>query len=120
MLSKETPKERADSPHALISKTSKIASNCSIGDFAVIGENCSIGDNTAIHDRVGLLGECRIGRNCTIQSGVTIGFDGFAYERTQNGKLERFPHLKRVIIGDDGDLPALPYRHRIAFRYEDR
>ncbi|MGI0020445.1 MAG: UDP-3-O-(3-hydroxymyristoyl)glucosamine N-acyltransferase [Nitrososphaera sp.] len=94
----------AISPHALISRTSKIGSNCSIGDFTIIGKNCSIGDNTVIHDRVSLLRDCRIGRNCTIQSGVTIGFDGFAYERMQNGKLERFPHLKGVIIGDDVDI----------------
>lgn len=96
--------ERQISPHALISKTAKIGSNCYIGDFTVIGDNCSIGDNTIIYDRVSLVRNCKIGRNCTIQSGVAMGFDGFAYERLPNGELEKFPHLKGVIIGDNVEI----------------
>jgi UDP-3-O-[3-hydroxymyristoyl] glucosamine N-acyltransferase len=96
--------ERRISSHALISKNAKIGSNCCIGDFAVIGDNCYIGDNTIIYDRVSLVRNCRIGRNCTIQSGVTMGFDGFAYERLPNGELEKFPHLKGVIIGDNVEV----------------
>jgi UDP-3-O-[3-hydroxymyristoyl] glucosamine N-acyltransferase len=96
--------ERIISPHALISKTAKIGSNCYIGDFTVIGDNCYIGDNTIIYDRVSLVRNCKIGRNCTIQSGVTMGFDGFAYERLPNGELEKFPHLKGVVIGDNVDI----------------
>jgi UDP-3-O-[3-hydroxymyristoyl] glucosamine N-acyltransferase len=98
--------ERKISPHALISKTAKIGSNCSIGDLTVIGDNCSIEDNTIIYDRVGLVRNCKIGRNCTIQSGVTMGFDGFAYERLPNGKLEKFPHLKGVVIGDNVEISS--------------
>jgi UDP-3-O-[3-hydroxymyristoyl] glucosamine N-acyltransferase len=98
--------ERRISPHAVISKTAKIGSNCSVGDFTVIGDNCSIGDNTIIYDRVSLVRNCKIGRNCTIQSDVTMGFDGFAYERLPNGELERFPHLKGVIIGDNVEISS--------------
>lgn len=104
IMKREEDMARTISPHALISKTAKIGSNCHIGDFTIIGDNCSIGDNTVIHNRVSLTGNCRIGNNCNIQSGVTMGFDGFAYERTQDGKLERFPHLKGVIIGNDVDI----------------
>lgn len=92
------------SPHALISKTAKIGFNCSIGNFTIIGEKCSVGDGTVIHDRVSLLRDCRIGRNCKIQSSVIMGFDGFAYERMQDSKLERFPHFKGVIIGDEVEI----------------
>jgi UDP-3-O-[3-hydroxymyristoyl] glucosamine N-acyltransferase len=98
--------ERRISPHALISKTARIGSNCSIDDFAVIGDNCSIGDNTIIYDRVSLVRNCKIGRNCTIQTGVAMGFDGFAYERLPNGELEKFPHLKGVIIGDNVEISS--------------
>jgi UDP-3-O-[3-hydroxymyristoyl] glucosamine N-acyltransferase len=98
--------ERKISPHASISNTAKIGSNCCIGDFAVFGDNCSIGDNTIIYDRVSLVRNCKIGRNCTIQSGVTMGFDGFAYERLPNGKLEKFPHLKGVIVGDNVEISS--------------
>jgi UDP-3-O-[3-hydroxymyristoyl] glucosamine N-acyltransferase len=98
--------ERKISPHALISKTAKIGYNCCIGDLSVIGDNCSIGDNTIIYDRVSLVRNCKIGRNCTIQSGVTMGFDGFAYERLPNGELEKFPHLKGVVIGDNVEVSS--------------
>jgi UDP-3-O-[3-hydroxymyristoyl] glucosamine N-acyltransferase len=98
--------ERKISPHALISKTAKIGSNCCIGDFATIGDNCSIGDNTIIYDRVSLVRNCKIGSNCTIQSGVAMGFDGFAYERLPNGELEKFPHLKGVVIGDNVEISS--------------
>ena len=98
--------ERKISPHALISKTAKIGSNCCIGDFAVIGDNCSVGDNSIIYDRVSLVRNCKIGRNCTIQSDVTMGFDGFAYERLPNGELEKFPHLKGVVIGDNVEVSS--------------
>lgn len=98
--------ERRISPHALISKTARIGSNCSIDDFSVIGDNCSIGDNTIIYDRVSLVRNCKIGRNCTIQTGVAMGFDGLAYERLPNGALEKFPHLKGVIIGDNVEISS--------------
>jgi UDP-3-O-[3-hydroxymyristoyl] glucosamine N-acyltransferase len=98
--------ERKISPHALISKTAKIGSNCCIGDFAIIGDNCSVGDNSIIYDRVSLVRNCKIGRNCTIQSDVTMGFDGFAYERLPNGELEKFPHLKGVVIGDNVEVAS--------------
>jgi len=98
--------ERKISPHALISKTAKIGSNCCIGDLTVIGDNCSIGDNTVIYDRVSLVRDCKIGHNCTIQSGVTMGFDGFAYERLPDGQLEKFPHLKGVVIGDNVEISS--------------
>lgn len=98
--------ERKISPHALISKTAKIGSNCCIGDLTVIGDSCSIGDNTVIYDRVSLVRNCKIGHNCTIQSGVTMGFDGFAYERLPDGQLEKFPHLKGVVIGDNVEISS--------------
>jgi len=94
------------SPRAVISKTANIGTGCYIGDYTVIGDSCKIGDNTVIYDRVSLVQNCVIGRNCVIQSGVTMGADGFAFERHENGELERFPHMGRVIIGDNVEIFA--------------
>ena len=69
------------SPRAVISTAAKIGKNCSVGDFSAIGDNCEIGDNTIMYDRVSILENSKIGRNCIIQPGVVIGADGFAYER---------------------------------------
>jgi UDP-3-O-[3-hydroxymyristoyl] glucosamine N-acyltransferase len=94
------------SSNAVISKTARIGSDCYIGDYTVIGDNCKIGDNTIICDRVSLVQNCFIGNDCIIQPGVTIGADGFAFERYQSGELERFPHLKGVEIGNNVEICA--------------
>jgi UDP-3-O-[3-hydroxymyristoyl] glucosamine N-acyltransferase len=93
------------SPTAIISKTAEIGCNCYIGNYVTIGDNCKIGDNTAIYDRVSILENCEIGKNCIIQPGVTVGADGFAFERHEISlELERFPHIGGVIIGDNVEI----------------
>ncbi len=92
------------SEYAFVSKSAKIGSNCQIGPFSYVGDNCIIGDNTVIYDRVSLIRNCKIGQNCIIWSGVTIGADGFGFERLSSGQLERFPHLKGVIIGNNVEI----------------
>jgi UDP-3-O-[3-hydroxymyristoyl] glucosamine N-acyltransferase LpxD len=94
------------SSNAVISKGAKIGLDCYIGDYSVIGENCKIGNNTIISERVSLVQNCSIGDGCIIQPGVTIGADGFAFERYQNGELERFPHIKGVKIGNYVEICA--------------
>ena len=91
---------------AVIEKDVIIGANCYIGNFVTIGKNCVIGDNTIIHDRVTVAQNCKIGKNCVIQSGVTLGEDGFAYERHENNDLEKFPHLKGIIIGNNVEIYA--------------
>jgi UDP-3-O-[3-hydroxymyristoyl] glucosamine N-acyltransferase len=94
------------SSHAVISENAKIGSNCYIGHYTIIGDNCIIGDNTVIYDKVTLVQNCSIGNGCIIQPGVTMGADGFAFERHPNGDLERFPHLKGVRIGNNVEVCA--------------
>ena len=71
-----------------------------------IGPNCSIGDATVIQDNVSLVQNCVVGVNCSIQSGSTIGSDGFAFERDDDGHLIRFPHRGYVRIGDNVEISA--------------
>ena len=94
------------SSHAIISESAKIGSNCYIGHFATIGDNCMVGDNTVICDKVTLVQNCSIGNGCIIQPGVTMGADGFAFERHPNGDLERFPHIRGVRIGNNVEVCA--------------
>lgn len=92
------------SPTAIISESTKIGSNCFVGNFTEIGENCQIGDNTVIYGRTSILQNSSIGSGCIIGPGVNIGNDGFAFVRHQSEKLERFPHLKGVKIGNDVEI----------------
>jgi UDP-3-O-[3-hydroxymyristoyl] glucosamine N-acyltransferase len=94
------------SPRAVISEKSKIGSGCFIGDYSVIGDNCSLGDNTVIYDRVSLVQNCVIGNNCVIQSGASLGSDGFAFERYEGGELEKFPHKGYVRLGNNVEIYA--------------
>jgi UDP-3-O-[3-hydroxymyristoyl] glucosamine N-acyltransferase len=91
---------------AIISEKSTIGSNCYIGDYVVIGDNCSLGDNTVVYDRVSLVQNCIIGNNCLIQSGASLGSDGFAFERYETGELEKFPHRGYVRIGNNVEIYA--------------
>jgi UDP-3-O-[3-hydroxymyristoyl] glucosamine N-acyltransferase len=93
------------SARSVISETAKIGSGCYIGDFTVIGDDCIIGDNTIIGTRVSLQ-NCHTGKNSIIRSGVTIGEEGFAFERNADGELERFPHIRGVKIGDNVEVGA--------------
>jgi UDP-3-O-[3-hydroxymyristoyl] glucosamine N-acyltransferase len=94
------------SPRAVISDKSKVGSGCYIGDYTVIGDNCSVGDNTLVYDRVSLVQNCIIGSNCVIQSGASLGSDGFAFERYEDGKLEKFPHTGNVRLGNNVEIYA--------------
>lgn len=93
------------SPKAMISKTAKIGDRCYIGDYTVIGENCIIGNDTVIYDKVTLVENSILGDRCNIHSGVTLGDEGFAFERDEKG-LHRFPHFGRLVIGSDVEICA--------------
>jgi UDP-3-O-[3-hydroxymyristoyl] glucosamine N-acyltransferase len=88
------------SPYSIISNSNNIGQNCSIGHYTTIDQDSIIGKNCIIGNRVNIK-NCIIGNNCIIQSGTTIGEDGFAYERFSNGNLEHFPHVGKVLISDD-------------------
>lgn len=90
---------------AIISKSSVLGDRCYLGEYTVIGENCKIGDDTKIYDKVSLVKDCITGKRCTIHSGVTLGDDGFSYERDEQ-TLHKFPHFGRVLIGDDVEICA--------------
>ena len=93
------------SARSVISENAKIGSGCSIGDYTVIGDDCIIGDNTMIGTRVSLQ-NCHIGNNSIMRSGVTIGEEGFSFERNADGELERFPHIRGVKLGDNVEVGA--------------
>jgi len=105
-LAKKSDSRTFISPTAIIASSAKIGMNCKIGSYVLVGEDCVIGDNSQIHERVTLSRSCRLGENCVIQSGVTLGEDGFAYERHDDATLEKFPHFKGVVLGNNVEICA--------------
>lgn len=88
-------------PTAIIEDGAKIGNSISIGADCYIGSGVSIGDGTEIHHNVVIIGDVRIGKDCIIKSGAVIGEDGFGFEYDENGEPLRFPHIGRIVIGDN-------------------
>lgn len=74
------------------------------GQNVVIEKGCYIGENTIIEHNVVIHSGTRIGKNCRIRSCSSIGSDGFGFERLENKKPIRFPHLGGVLIGDNVEV----------------
>ncbi|MAX10299.1 MAG: UDP-3-O-(3-hydroxymyristoyl)glucosamine N-acyltransferase [Candidatus Marinimicrobia bacterium] len=95
-INKNNDKSDSDyiSSESQIGNNVKIGNNCSISSRAIIGDDVCIGNNVIIeHDVI-------IGQKTIIQSGAVIGSDGFGTVK-DNDKHLNFPHIGKVIIGND-------------------
>lgn len=89
-----------------IHETSFIHPNAKIGENVYIGPNCYIGeciigDNNIIHSGVNIYDRTIIGKNNVIHSGSVICVDGLGCMRGEDGKLEEFPQIGGVKIGNN-------------------
>jgi UDP-3-O-[3-hydroxymyristoyl] glucosamine N-acyltransferase len=89
---------------AVIAPSATIGQNVFIGPFCTVQAYVEINGETVIHAGVHIYEKVRIGRNVTIHSGTVIGKDGWGYERNKLDKLEKFPHVGSVEIGDDVEI----------------
>lgn len=85
---------------AIVHPEAKIGENVYIGPYCYIGK-CTIGDNNVIHSGVHIYDRTVIGNNNEIHSGAVICVDGLGCVRLPDGKLEEFPQIGGVIIGDN-------------------
>lgn len=91
--------------HAYVHPEAEIDPSAAIGPFANIGK-CSVGAESIIHGGAILYDGVLVGARVIIDSGAVIGGEGFGYERTESGALERFPHLGSVELNDDVEVGA--------------
>ena len=82
------------SNHAAIQESAYVGAHTRIGD-------CVIGRNSVIHDSVTISDSVIIGDNTQIFPGAVLGTDGLGCTRDSYGRLSVFPHLGRLIIGND-------------------
>lgn len=92
---------------AMIDITGKISKSVYVGENVVIKGNVDIGDNCIIHDNVVISGNVIIENNVKIKSGSIIGQKGFNFVYDENGIPLEFPHIGKVIIGNNVELGAL-------------
>lgn len=81
-------------PEAIIGKDVHIGPHCYIG-------KCVIGDGNVIHGNVHIYDRTVIGNNNVIHAGAVICVDGLGCVRHADGKLEEFPQIGGVVIGDN-------------------
>lgn len=93
-------------PTAIFGKNCQISDDVYIGPYVCIGDGVIIGSRTEIHSNVNISDRVRIGKNVRIKSGCSIGFDGFGYEKNEEGVFVRFPHRGSVIIDDNVEIGA--------------
>ena len=82
----------------LIGENTEIGSNSTIEKKVVIGKNCVIGSNVTIKNSI-------LGNNVVIQDGCKIGLKGFGFIPQAENNI-KFPHIGKVIIGDNVELAA--------------
>jgi len=90
---------------AVVSKSAKIGSDCTIMAGVVIGDNCVIGKDTIIHPNVVLYDRTVVGERCTIHAGTVLGVDGYGFAPV-DGKYEKIPQIGNVVIEDDVEIFA--------------
>ena len=90
-------------PNALIHPEAKLEQNCYIGPFTYIGK-CQISSGTIIHGNCYIHDGVTIGKDVIVHAGTVIGGDGFGYVRNDDGSLKRFPHIGKVIIGENVEI----------------
>jgi UDP-3-O-[3-hydroxymyristoyl] glucosamine N-acyltransferase len=90
---------------AIIEDGAVIGKNVFVGPNSYIGDEVKIGNNTQIFNNVVVSGKVKIGANCVIKSNTTIGSEGFSFV-TESKKLEHFPQIGEIIIGNNVWLGA--------------
>jgi len=77
----------------------------SIGPFSYISpRSVEIGRCTVIGSHVYISDKVVIGKGCNIQSHISIGNDGFGYQKDKDGIWKKFPSIGGVVIGDNVEL----------------
>ncbi|MDV6328083.1 UDP-3-O-(3-hydroxymyristoyl)glucosamine N-acyltransferase [Idiomarina sp. Sol25] len=81
-----------------------ISDSATIGEGVVIEKGSKVGKNVFIEPNVTIHRGTIIGDNSVIRSNSSIGSSGFGFERDLSGFPVRFPHLGRVVIGNNVEI----------------
>ncbi len=76
---------------SIVEKSVKLSYGVVVGSGVCIEKNVTIGPNT-------VLANCTVKKGVTIGANCTIGLAGFGFEKDEEGRYWRFPHMGKVII----------------------
>ncbi len=83
----------------------KVARGVLIYPFVYIGEEVEIGSGSIVFPHTVILKRTKVGKRVTIGPGAMIGFEGFGYEKMEDG-YQRISHKGWVVIEDDCEIGA--------------
>lgn len=87
-------------PERGIDPAARVSPRAIVHPLAAIGAHTVVEDFAVVHENV------RIGQTCHIRSHAVIGAEGFGFERDEQGRPLRFPHIGGVVIGDEVEVGA--------------
>lgn len=88
-------------PTALIAAGARLGRDVAVGAYARVGPEVTLGDECVIGSGVNLEGEISLGRKCIIKANSALGGQGFGFEYDDDGTPLHFPHIGRIVIGDE-------------------
>lgn len=97
--------EWIDEAPGSVAPDAQLAEDVVLGRGVVVGPGCEIKAGCSIGPHA-YLSHVSLGTNCQVGPGAVIGLPGFGFERDAAGRTHRFPHLGRVIVGDDVHIGA--------------
>jgi len=83
--------------------------NTKLSEDVILSAGVIVGSGVTVESDV-VIGPNTVVANCTIKRGVhigancTIGLPGFGFEKDEDGRYWRFPHIGRVIIEEDVEI----------------
>ena len=89
-----------------INKEAIVGDNVQLFSGVYIGERSHVGTNSLLYPNVVIYKDCTLGANCIIHAGVSIGADGFGFERNDQNQWDKIPQLGKVILGDNVEIGA--------------
>ena len=95
------------SPTAIVSPSARVHPSAHVGAFCWVGTQAVVGPGVVLQDRVSVGDGVRIGPNSIVRTGAVIGGEGFGFERDENGRPVRLPHVGGVTLGKDVEVGAL-------------
>lgn len=90
-----------------IEASSSIGVGTVIGRAVTIDHDVEIGAHCTIGAGVRLLSGTQIGDACSVGENTIIGGQGFGFERDDEGRIVRLPHVGGVVIGSRVDVGSL-------------
>lgn len=90
---------------AVVEDGARIGAGTVLHSFVIIGRNTIVGCDCLFHPHSTVREQCRLGDRVVLESGSTVGSDGFGFA-TNGGEHHKIPQAGTVVLEDDVRIGA--------------